>query len=84
MQELNSLFVGYSSFKSKDNKEYFTIQVLLQDIGKEKSFVKSSLKNIFVDRDTYFTIVNSSKPFDNISIIRVVNTDTDKVYYKIK
>lgn len=83
MEELQSKYVGYSSFQNKDKtKTLYVIQVLLQDVTKIS--VKSTLKDIFVDKSVYDTIINSVKPFDNIPVIRTVDTVNDKVYYKLK
>lgn len=83
MEELQSKYVGYNSFQNKDKtKTLYVIQILLQDVT--KTSVKSTLKDIFVDKDVYDTIINSVKPFDNIPVIRTVDTVNDKVYYKLK
>ena len=80
--EIKSLFVGYSSFVSKEGKNLYMINVLITE--NSDNYVKSSIKDIFVDKDTYFSLLKSIKIFDNITIVRKINSISDKVYYNIK
>ena len=65
MEQIQSFFVGYNSFTSKDKtKTFFVIQCMVQDV--KKTSVNSIIKNVFVTEEQYYTVVNSLKPFDNL------------------
>ena len=83
-QTIKCNLVGYYHFTSKDkSKTYYVLQLLKTDED-ERNNKRCSLKDIFVDEEVYTKVVRGIVDIGvSVDVEVSINTQTDKVYYKV-